>query len=61
MNKTNIKVKRPTEICPGDQIWRWNPQGWVVVTAVDGREDGTAILRLADGRVVEAYTKKIIR
>ncbi len=58
---TIMQVKRPLEIRPGDHVWRWSPQGWVAVTEVERRGYDTAILHLADGQTVEAYTKKLIR
>lgn len=55
-----MRVKRPAEIRAGDRIWLWKPRGWLTVTHVDPRAYETAMLRLSDGRTVEAYTKRLI-
>jgi hypothetical protein len=54
-------VKCPAEICVGDCIWTWSAQEWVTVTRVEQRPYDTAMLRLADGQTIEAYSKKLIR
>jgi hypothetical protein len=56
-----MRVKRPSEICAGDQVWCWHPQAWLTVMHVELRPHGTAMLLLSDGQTVEAYTKRIIR
>jgi hypothetical protein len=55
-----MRMKRPGEIRAGDQVWSWHPREWMTVTRVERRPYGTAMLRLADGRTVEAYTNKIV-
>jgi hypothetical protein len=56
-----MRMKRPGEICAGDEVWTWYPQAWLTVTQVERRPYGTAMLHLSDGRTVEAYTNKIVR
>lgn len=56
-----MRVKRPDQICVGDQVWCWHPQGWLTVTQVEHCRYGTALLHLSDGQTIEAYANKIIR
>jgi hypothetical protein len=56
-----MRVKRPGEICAGDKVWTWHPRAWMRVIHVESRPYDTAMLRLADGRTVEAYTNKLVR
>ena len=55
-----MRVKCPAELESGDVIWLWHPRGPAKVARVDPCPNETAMVRLADGRVIEIYTKQLV-